>query len=114
MSQFTSLSFLLFAAVVWALYRLLPHRGQNTFLVLASYVFYASWDWRFAGLIFLSTVVDYTCGRRLGGEPDRRGRRLVLTISIVTNLGLLAFFKYFGFFTESMHDLLAAIGLPAT
>ncbi len=112
MSQFTSLSFLLFAVVVWALYRLLPHRGQNTFLVVASYVFYASWDWRFAGLIFLSTVVDYICGRRLGGETDHRGRRFVLTISIVFNLGLLAFFKYFGFFTESMHDLLAAIGLP--
>ena len=112
MSQFTSLSFLAYAAVVWALYRLLPHRGQNTFLAVASYVFYASWDWRFAGLIFLSTVVDYTCGRRLGGEPDRRGRGFVLLISIVINLGLLAFFKYFGFFTESMHDLLAAIGLP--
>ena len=112
MSQFTSFAFLLFVVPVWALYRLLPHRGQNILLLVASYVFYASWDWRFGGLILLSTVVDYISGRLLGRDLDSRVRRLVLTASIVINLGFLAFFKYFGFFTETMHGFLADLGLP--
>ena len=84
MSQFTSFAFLLFVVPVWALYRLLPHRGQNILLLVASYVFYASWDWRFGGLILLSTVVDYISGRLLGRDLDSRVRRLRCPSSIAT------------------------------
>jgi D-alanyl-lipoteichoic acid acyltransferase DltB (MBOAT superfamily) len=59
---FNSLAFFVFLAIVYSLYRLLPHRGQNRWLLLASYFFYGAWDWRFLGLILLSTVIDYGVG----------------------------------------------------
>ena len=63
---FTSLDFVAFFAVVYALYRVLPHRGQNVMLLLASYYFYGSWDWRFLSLLIGSTIVDYSVARYLG------------------------------------------------
>ena len=62
---FNSLHFVWFFLVVYALYRLLPHRAQNWLLLVASYYFYAAWDWRFLGLLIASTLVDYSCARAL-------------------------------------------------
>ena len=56
---FNSLQFAVFFVVVYALYRALPHRGQNWMLLAASYVFYGAWDWRFLGLLIGSTVIDF-------------------------------------------------------
>ena len=66
---FNSLHFVWFFLVVYALYRVLPHRGQNWLLLVASYYFYAAWDWRFLGLLVASTLVDYTCGRAARPRP---------------------------------------------
>ena len=111
---FNSYIFWAFFAVVLVLYRMLGHRGQNRMLLVASYIFYGSWDWRFLSLIVFSTAVDYWVGLALV-EPsasDARRKRLV-TISLVSNLGLLAVFKYFGFFIESAASLLEVLGLQA-
>ena len=63
---FNSLHFIWFFVVVYAAYRVLPHRAQNWLLLVASYYFYAAWDWRFLGLLLGSTLVDYTCALALG------------------------------------------------
>ena len=73
---FTSLHFAAFFVVVYALYRVLPHRAQNVMLLAASYYFYAAWDWRFLSLLIGSTVVDFFVGRYLGAErPAARRTR---------------------------------------
>jgi D-alanyl-lipoteichoic acid acyltransferase DltB (MBOAT superfamily) len=107
---FTSIDFVVFFAVVYALYRVLPHRGQNWMLLAASYYFYGSWDWRFLSLLLGSTIVDYSVGRYLGRESAPAKRRLALVLSLVFNLGMLGFFKYFDFFEESLAAAGAAVG----
>jgi D-alanyl-lipoteichoic acid acyltransferase DltB (MBOAT superfamily) len=110
---FTSLHFVVFFIVVYALYRALPHRWQNWMLLAASYYFYGSWDWRFLSLLIGSTVVDFLVGRYLGrpdAEVTPRRRRLALVLSLVFNFGMLGFFKYFDFFEESLAALGSAIG----
>jgi D-alanyl-lipoteichoic acid acyltransferase DltB (MBOAT superfamily) len=107
---FNSLHFVWFFLVVYALYRVVPHRGQNWLLLLASYYFYAAWDYRFLGLLVASTLVDYTCGLALGAIHDQRRRRLVMCASLGFNLTLLGFFKYFNFFADNLHVIFAALG----
>jgi alginate O-acetyltransferase complex protein AlgI len=107
---FNSLHFVWFFLVVYALYRLLSHRGQNWLLLVASYYFYAAWDYRFLALLAGSTLVDYTCGRMLAQMPDGSRRRAVMWISIGFNLALLGFFKYANFFAENLQTLLTAAG----
>jgi D-alanyl-lipoteichoic acid acyltransferase DltB (MBOAT superfamily) len=109
---FNSLVFWVFFAAVYGLYRALPHRGQNVLLLVSSYFFYGWWDWRFLSLIFISTVVDYWAGLAMerAGENERR-RRIALWVSVATNLGILAFFKYFNFFADSLAGLLQVVGV---
>ena len=107
---FNSLHFLWFFVVVYALYRLLPHRAQNWLLLVASYYFYASWDWRFLGLLLASTIVDYSCGRLIEASPGPRRRKTLLCLSLGFNLTLLGFFKYFNFFADNLHGLFGALG----
>ncbi len=117
---FNSLVFVGFFLVVYGLYLALMRRlrWQNALLLVASYVFYGYWDWRFLSLILISTVVDYTIGLALGAtepgteEGDRRRKRLVTT-SVAVNLGILGFFKYFNFFADSLVDLLHLFGMQA-
>jgi D-alanyl-lipoteichoic acid acyltransferase DltB (MBOAT superfamily) len=99
-----------FAAVLLSL-RALPHRAQNRFLLLASYVFYGAWDWRFTGLLALSTLVDFAIARALYREDAPRRRRALVVVSLVVNLGILGYFKYAGFFADSLRDLLSAFGV---
>jgi D-alanyl-lipoteichoic acid acyltransferase DltB (MBOAT superfamily) len=107
---FNSLEFALFLVACLAIYAAIPHRAQNRFLLIASYLFYAAWDWRFLGLILTSTVVDYAVGRLLSRHSEPRLRRALLVSSLCVNLGLLGVFKYAGFFVDSFMDLAAAFG----
>ena len=91
-------------------YRVLPHRAQNWLLLVASYYFYAAWDWRFLGLLVASTLVDFTCARVLARASTPRARRALLIVSLGFNLTLLGFFKYFNFFADSLHDVFGALG----
>lgn len=108
---FNSLHFAIFFPTVYVAYLLLPHKWQNRLLLVASYVFYGSWNWRFLSLIMISTAIDYYCGHALHREEDQRRRRRFLLLSIAVNLGLLGVFKYFNFFADSLHTLLALLGL---
>jgi len=110
---FNSLEFVVFLGMVVVAYHLLGHRLQNRLLLAASYWFYGSWDWRFLGLIALSTVIDYTVARRLERSGSAGTRRLLVTLSVASNLGILGAFKYFDFFAQSFATLLAAFGLEA-
>jgi len=98
---FNSLQYAVFFTVVLSIYWRLPHRIQTLFLLGASYIFYAAWDWRFVGLMLLSTVVDYSVGRGLAVIEDQKRRKLLFGASLALNLGVLGFFKYFNFFVDS-------------
>ena len=80
-------------------------------LLVASYVFYGAWDWRFLGLLALSTLTDYAVGRFLETEDADRRRRMALAVSLSVNLGVLAFFKYFNFFVDSAVSLFGDVGV---
>ena len=108
---FNSVTFLIFFAVVYGLYVALPPRAQNRMLLIASYVFYGSWDWRFLSLIVVSTLLDYTCALGIDASAERRTRKAWLAASVAGNLGILGFFKYWGFFVENLHGLLATVGI---
>lgn len=101
---FNSLDFAVFLPIVFVLYWFVVGkniRNQNILIVLASYVFYGWWDWRFLSLILFSTVVDYTIGIRLGKVEKQNTRKLLLWTSLLVNLGLLGFFKYYNFFVDN-------------
>ena len=90
-------------------------RGKNprlVFLTLASWVFYAWWDWRFLPLMLTSTTVDYVAALALVRTADERRRRLLLAGSLSVNLALLGYFKYASFFLDSLNGLGSALGLP--
>ncbi len=107
---FTSLHFVAFFIVVYALYRALPHRAQNVMLLAASYYFYAAWDWRFLSLLVGSTVVDFFVGRYLGPARPASRRRTALVLSLAFNFGMLGIFKYFNFFRDSLVALAGWFG----
>jgi alginate O-acetyltransferase complex protein AlgI len=79
-------------------------------IVIASYIFYGWWDWRFLSLIIFSSIVDYSIGLILKKEKRQKKRRLLLTTSICVNIGFLGFFKYYNFFVESFIDAFSFIG----
>lgn len=110
---FNSAAFLAFLPVVFTLYWLL-RRGslnwQNRFVLAASYFFYGWWDWRFLGLLALSTATDFSIGRWLEKETGPVARKRILLASLFLNLGLLGFFKYFHFFTDSFVALAKGLG----
>ena len=113
---FNSLSFAIFLPVVFLLYWALHGRSlkiQNTFVLAASYLFYGWWDYRFLGLIFISSVVDFVIGLKLDSESDPKRRKTLLYSSLEINLGFLGFFKYYNFFSGSFEHLLHSMGLHA-
>jgi alginate O-acetyltransferase complex protein AlgI len=120
----SEIEFAFFLPLVLLVHWLLPRRAgvQNAWLVAASCLFYATWSVPLLGLLLGSTVVDWAVARALGRRPPRddldartaRERRALLATSLAVNLAALAFFKYEGFFAESLNALLARGGLPAS
>ncbi len=111
--NFNSPEFAVFFPVVLILYGLVFHRERtrDLFLLAASYFFYMSWNWMYAGLILLSTVVDYGVARMLAVEQRDRMRKVILILSLAANLGLLGVFKYFNFFVDTATDVGSLLGL---
>ena len=108
--SFNSVEFAFFLLVVFFLYWFVTVksiRAQNVLLLLASYFFYACWDWRFLSLILFSSLVDYTIGIKLSETSKQSRRKVLLCASIFVNLGLLGIFKYFNFFSESFAEAFA-------
>ncbi len=112
---FNSLDFAIFLPIVFALYWFVfqKHlRAQNLLIVVSSYVFYGWWDWRFLALILFSTLVDYAIGVLLHKEDRPSQRKLYLWTSIVVNIGLLGFFKYYNFFIDNFTTAFTFFGAP--
>lgn len=101
---FNSLDFAIFLPIFFFLYWYLTNRNlqlQNFLIVIASYIFYGWWDWRFLFLIFFSSITDYIIGKGLQITEKEKYRKILLWVSIVTNIGFLGFFKYYNFFINS-------------
>ena len=79
-------------------------------LLVASYLFYGYWDWRFTALLAISTLTDFSVGLALEKAEGRRKRRNLLLISCFVNLGILGVFKYFNFFLDSAQSLVGSLG----
>ena len=108
---FNSFIFLIFLAIVLPAYFLLPRKHKNPLLLLASYIFYGYWDWRFCLLLLLSTVADFFIGRALYQSTEPSARKRWLILSMIINLGILAFFKYFNFFADSFQTFVSPFGM---
>lgn len=101
---FNSIDFAIFIPIVFILYWFVTNRNlkhQNLLIVIASYVFYGWWDWRFLSLIVFSTIIDYCVGLKLKNIENQSGRKVLLWVSILVNLGFLGFFKYYNFFLDN-------------
>ncbi|WP_417858956.1 MBOAT family O-acyltransferase [Xanthomarina gelatinilytica] len=112
---FNSIDFAIFLPLVFALYWFVTNKHlklQNLLIVVASYVFYGWWDWRFLSLIVFSTLVDYTVGLYLGKETSKNKRKALLWTSIIVNLGFLGFFKYYNFFLDNFVAAFSFFGYP--
>jgi len=108
--SFTSLEFLGLLAGVFVVYYFLPLRARMWLLLLASYAFYCSWKPVYGVLILLSTAVDYGTARAIGRSENPAVRRGALALSVLTNLGMLGYFKYTDFALESLRSLLGPLG----
>ena len=118
---FNSLKFLAFLPIIFILYWLISIvfknnsqrilRTQNVLLLLASYFFYASWDYKFLFLLIFSTFLDYFSGIKISEAKNQKNKKIWLIASICINLGFLGVFKYFNFFIGSFADLLHLSGI---
>lgn len=108
---FNSIDFAVFLPIVFTIYWLIRNvKLQNFFIVVASYVFYGWWDWRFLSLILFSTLVDYFVGVKLSNAKNKLNRKIYLLISIFVNLGFLGFFKYYNFFVDNFVQAFSFFG----
>jgi len=110
---FNSLDFAVFLPIVFILYWFVFQKNlkaQNFLIVMASYLFYGWWDWRFLSLIAFSTLVDYTIGLKLSKEVRVKKRKMLLLMSILVNLGFLGFFKYYNFFLDNFVSAFSFFG----
>ena len=110
---FNSIEFLIFLPTVFLLYWFVFNKNlrlQNLFLLTISYIFYGWWDWRFLSLIFLSSLIDFSIGKKLSRTENKKSRKWLLSTSLVVNLGLLGVFKYYNWFIDSLQDVFHVIG----
>lgn len=110
---FNSIDFAIFLPLVFIIYWFVVNKNlklQNLFIFIVSYVFYGWWDWRFLFLILFSTVQDYAVGLGLLNQDNERKRKILLWISMITNLGFLGFFKYYNFFVEQFIEAFTFMG----
>ncbi|SNY95368.1 MBOAT family O-acyltransferase [Flagellimonas pacifica] len=109
---FNSIEYIVFLPIAFGLYWLVFKsnlKAQNLLLVVLSYVFYGYWDWRFLTLIFLSTVVDFIIGKKIYTANKKSSKKWLWT-SVLFNIGILGFFKYFNFFVDSFSKMLNIFG----
>ncbi|WP_338793174.1 MBOAT family O-acyltransferase [Bernardetia sp. MNP-M8] len=110
---FNSIDFAIFLPVVFIFYWFITYKSlnlQNFLIVVASYLFYGWWDWRFLLLIIFSTVVDYVIGQGLKTQENQYKRKVLLSISVLVNFGLLVFFKYYNFFLDNFITAFSFLG----
>jgi len=114
---FNSFEYLIFLPLVYILYWLVGAKKlklQNFLILVSSYVFYGWWDWRFLILIILSSAIDFFVALRIDAITKPRFKKAWLYVSIISNLGILCFFKYYNFFIDSWVELFAGMGYKMT
>jgi D-alanyl-lipoteichoic acid acyltransferase DltB (MBOAT superfamily) len=109
---FNSFQFAGFFTAVYGLYLYFGHKNQNRLLLLSSYLFYGAWDYRFLSLIMLSTCIDYYSGLKIEAAKTQREKKTFLLLSVVSNLSILGYFKYFDFFVQELASLCSLLGIP--
>lgn len=112
---FNSIDFAIFLPIVFLLYWFVVNKNlkhQNILILVASYVFYGWWDWRFLSLILFSTIVDYSIGISLSKQENQTKRKILLWTSILVNVGFLGFFKYYNFFLDNFVTAYSFFGHP--
>lgn len=104
---FNTIEYFLFIVITFFVYWFLikNQKGRNVFLLVVSYVFYGWWDWRFLGLIIVSTLLDYWIGQKLSKSENKKRRISLLLTSLIFNLGALVIFKYYNFFVDSLFEI---------
>lgn len=110
---FNSIDFAIFFIIVFILYWFLTNKNlklQNMLLLIASYVFYAWWDWRFLSLIIISSFIDFKAGYQIFSSNTAKQRKKWLIVSLTSNLGMLSLFKYYNFFAESFSEFMNIFG----
>jgi len=110
---FNSIDFAIFLPIVFILYWFVFQKNlkaQNIFLIIVSSVFYAWWDWRFLSLLFILIIVSYFVGLALIHQDSSNKRRTLFLISILVNVGVLGFFKYYNFFVDSFNSAFTILG----
>lgn len=111
---FNSIDFAIFLPIVFILYWFVTDKSlkvQNLLIVIASYLFYGWWDWRFLSLILFSSLVDYLIGLGLLNQNNQTKRKIYLLTSIIINLGFLGFFKYYNFFLDNFVSAFSFFGM---
>ncbi len=111
---FNSIEFVIFLPIVFIFYWFATNKSlqlQNFLLLVASYFFYACWDWRFMFLLMFSTLLDYFTGLKMQSAENQKWKRFWFWLSVIINLGFLAVFKYYNFFAESFSDAISHLGL---
>lgn len=112
---FNSLEFAIFLSLVFFLHWFMPAarkvKAQNLVILLASYVFYGWWDWRFLFLMLFSTSLDFAVGLALSRTSKLSKRKALLYLSVVSNVALLCFFKYYNFFVDSLIEGFAGLNI---
>lgn len=108
--MFNSFIYFIFLAVLLPLFYFAPKNGsRKIILLLASYIFYSYWDWRFCSLLILLTLLNFYVSIYLNSD-SRFPRKLLFNLAIVFNLSVLFFFKYFNFFLENLQFILNGFG----
>ena len=114
---FNTIQFSIFLPIVYILYWFVINKklnAQNSLLLLASYFFYACWDWRFLFLLVFSTILDYYTGLKMYNSKNKKNKTFWFWLSISINLGFLGIFKYYNFFAESFTELISKFGINLT
>lgn len=110
---FNSIAFIIFLPIVFIIYWSLRKKHliyQNLLLLVASYIFYGWWDWRFLSLIAFSTIIDFIIGKKINSSKTKKSKKNFLIMSLIVNLGLLGYFKYFNFFIDSFKESIESLG----
>ena len=109
---FNSFEFVIFFIIVFTIYYKSYNKLkiQNTLLLVSSYVFYGWWDLKFLSLIIISSISDYIIGRAIDESDNKKYRKKLLILSLFINLGILGFFKYYNFFSQSFTDFISLFG----
>ena len=111
---FNSIDFAIFLPLCFVIYWFFLNNNikyQNLFIAFSSYIFYAWWDWRFLSLIFVSTAIDFYVGKKIYISKVKKIRKKLLILSLLINIGLLCFFKYYNFFLDNFVDAFSFFGL---